>query len=209
MEKKIMKKLFLLIGILLLATSGIFGKEKNHPSFYIHTGLSGTAYPEKYREYWTTGVNVGAGIGKQFSSLFEGYGGLLFNYFTLDRNGIESTLPSANEFTVINGEPTSILQFFAKAKLNFPRNSNDKIIPYLYGSIGLFRLNEKDITITQEKSDSVILGNSQNTFGGEMGMGFDIKMEDTILFIEIGADLGLVKQQNRIFLPLKVGVLIK
>lgn len=183
------------------------------PNFYIHTGITRPmAGPDEFKSSYRTGVNFGVMAGKQLASKFEVVGALAVHSMTFAVNEFRDTRMEENiDDFVIDGEPSTVLTAFAKAKLIMPAQNNKKAISYLFAGPGLFYVNKKAVTgmgPTQEE-DFALAGGSETVLGICGGLGFEYTIETTTLFLELGVMAGLTNGESTITLPLKFGIAIK
>lgn len=187
----------------------------NRPNFYIHTGISKPmAGPDDFKDSYRTGVNFGVMVGKQLASKFEVVGTVSLHSFTFSMKDFKDLRPEENiDDFVIDGKSSNTLTAFVHAKLLMPTKPGSKTLSYFFAGPGLLYTHTSDVTglgtATDGSEDFTIPGRSETVPGVHGGLGVEINIEDTTLFVELGIVAGFTKSETTLFVPLKIGVAIK
>ncbi len=195
-----------LTGLLIcvfLATSA-WSEDQRH--FLLHTGLSRPLGPDSFSSSRTSGINLGLGYSHIISDRIVNSVIIQYQTFTLDRRDVERDETHSNDVISIDSKPASILSAALKGQLTFPGGENSRTLSYLYLACGYYYLNEPNITVVYPERDHIIDGRQQHTIGIDAGLGVDINIENTILFIELGINMGLTRKGKTATLPLKLGL---
>jgi len=195
-----------IIAMIMVATSG-YGKDFTLPHLIIHSGITKPASPNEFSKSWTTGANVGIGLGYDISKRVELFGTVNYNHLTLNSRGIEN-LYKTSSLAAIEGGPASITCAQLMFKLNFPSDKTPNILSSLYTGIGYNSLFQKKISIYETDEDKIIDSNTKNMPSIEFGIGFEYLLEDTAMFLQIGVNIGFHDPDNFVYLPVKFGVVI-
>ncbi len=201
-----MKKLIFFFLISMYIVSGLLAKNNSGFLFSIHTGISKPVAPKSFLNSYRAGANFGIGIGKKIFSNFTLYGNICYNEFTFDQIGFKKTLESPDEVVTVEGGGASILNFLVKTRFTFPHKSDNQGISYVYGSLGINRVSEKQLIVICSEFDKIISRKSENVIGTEFGLGIEILLKNTNLFIELGLNLSFTKDKETTFLPIKFGI---
>ncbi len=197
----------------LLGCTTLFARSR--PNFYIHTGISRPlAGPDDFKDSYRTGVNFGVMVGKQVASKFEVVGAVALHNFTFSMKDFKELRPEQNiEDFVIDGKSSNTITAFVHGKLLMPTKPGSKTLSYFFAGPGLFYTHTSDVvalgTAIDGSEDFTIPARSETVPSLSGGLGIEINIENTTLFIELGIMAGFTKTETTLFIPLKFGVAIK
>lgn len=202
-----MKKIAIVTLLLVFSITNLIAKNNTGFIFSVQTGIAKPLSPENFSQSYRTGGIFGVAVGKQLNSYLVLQGALNFNDFTFDNSGYEKTLNIPQEnIESVDGGGASILSLLGKMKLYYPTKPRGNAKSYFYGAIGVNRLAEKKVSVLIIDESLVFPKNTQTVLATEFGLGVDIHIENTILFIEIGANIGFTEDKSTTILPLKLGL---
>ncbi len=200
-----------LVLFLLLVSGTVLHAETPWPFIpYVGTGISTPRAPSEFQRNFRNGYNLGVGIGKMISPKLELKAYFNYHDFALDTQGFMSQHNMNESSTVVEGGKSGIMTLYAIIKVLYPTEITDKVVPYFFAGAGLFRVQNNDVEAMTETDTEFFKGTKETAPGGCIGIGFDFKMDEyTTLFLEVKADIGLLKQDTRVILPITFGVSVK
>lgn len=111
-----------------------------------------------------------------------------------------------SETALLEGDALSIPSIAVQPKLLFP--STNSIVSYLFVSPKFNMLYTNDIMIFATDDDIVLERKDEKLLSVESGIGIDIEIERTKLFMEVGIDYSFRSSENSILMPIRFGVII-
>jgi len=183
----------------------------SRPDFRIHTGISKPFAPTIFKEGWTTSANVGVGISKKILNHTSVYLDMMYNHFTINNNSFIENQGFDPLYSNLDGDNWFILTGNIGLKKDYPMINNPKLIPFFTGSFGILKSSRDRMRLISssdsdsEYTESIIEKIDETAFSFYLGLGFDVNMEKSKLFVEIGLVTGLTEEKTS-YLPIKVGI---
>ncbi len=181
-----------------------------NPNYYVNLGMSKPYAPDDFQKNWRSGFNLGAGLGYNLSPKFEVQAELFYDNFQLDDNAFLGDITKSNDpFASVLGGSTSIFTFFANAKILSPLKNNSSFTPYLIGGVGIASKSIGEMDITTEDMQFVIAKDSETTVSAGAGLGVEIVMGARTSFVIEGRFNALFTDETTVYLPVKLGIVIR
>jgi len=198
-----MKKISILLIVMSLFATAAFsqGTQVN-----VFTGFASPTLSDELSDERNMGVIVGAGIEKQFFPRFAVGVKTQYTNLPLNRNGLFDSMDLPAETTLVEGDALSMFSVALQPKLIFP--STGAIVSYLFASPKFNMISEGNIEVSTTDDDIVLERDNENFFSIESGIGLDIEIEKTKLFVETGIDYSFRSSENSILVPIRLGVVI-
>jgi hypothetical protein len=197
-----MKFVSILLLILSLFTTATFSQEIE---LNVFTGFVAPSPSNDLSNERNSGVIVGAGVAKIISPRFALSAKVQYSNLPLNRNGMFDSRDLPPETTLLEGNALTMLSIAVQPKLMFP--STNAVASYLFISPKFNMLYEDDILISTTDDDIVLERENEKFFSVETGIGLDIEIEKTKLFVETGIDYSFRTFENSILVPIRLGVI--
>lgn len=192
-----MKKILL---IFLIITSVSYAQSSR---VSLKGGASFPSSPQNYYDYWKIGYSLGFGFEHAFNKNLS-----LPFYFTytsseFNSNKYRSDNEISNSVSISGGEINSI-NLISAFKVSLANKS--AILPYFFTGIGMSLWSIDDLKASSGDKLVTIYGDGEFTFSFNMGIGFDIMLDENYyLSIEGNWILIPIKENNVATVPLTIG----
>lgn len=201
-----MKRIYaILFAVLLFSTANA----KSNLGIKIYTGFTNPSFSNELDNERTVGAIVGVGLDRQINRRLSIGTSFQYSNMQIDNNGIISSLNLPSESTLVNGNVLQVFSFSANASLAFPGKNESPALSYIYLSPKLNMWHENDIVVETSEKNIVFEKSNQNIFALEAGIGLEIRLEQTILFVEVGAETNFLSSQKALITPIRLGVIIE
>jgi hypothetical protein len=179
---------------------------------YVFTGMSRPTKPESFNTSWSSGYNVGLGMGYAFSPKFELDGLLTYNNFPFDQQSFEESIKEKENLdsTRVEGDPAHILTFVVRAKWIAPPSEGSKSSMYGFIDAGWLYRHQNGAIVTPPDGQYTLLAADEHTACVGLGLGADLLLDpSTNFFVEVEAMAGFTKSETVLYLPIKFGMRIR
>lgn len=193
-----------IILILILSISILYPQNKR-VQIYINSGATFPIQPDRFREHWSVGYNLGIGIGYKLSQshIFNIY----FNYNLLPLNETDflKKINISNYTGSLDGGDVTIRTLTANLKMIL--SPEKAATAYLVLGIGYFDISTSELSVETNTVTASIRSESEGVFGMFFGLGADLPPSEVVtIFVEVGYGIGLTENELTGYIPLKVGV---
>jgi opacity protein-like surface antigen len=193
----VMKRFVVLSCALFLFSVPASAQEESKFHFLANGGLSLPQSPDAFKDGWSSGFNLGGGVGYRLSRHFTVQALVNYDRFPFDEAGVMDLVidevgidPRDLGISVdIQGADASVLSVSGELKASFIGDP-DKISPYVIGGAGIARLSISDTRFTGsvmgvELLDETLEGESETNWMATFGGGVDIPLNQRVsLFFE-------------------------
>jgi hypothetical protein len=179
---------------------------------YAFTGLSRPNKPESFYSSWSSGYDLGVGMGYALSPKFELDGILTYNNFPFDQQSFEESLKGTENLdsTRVDGDPAHILTFMVRAKWIAPPGEGSKSSMYGFVDAGWMYRHQNGATVTPPRKQYTLLAADEHAACAGLGLGADFLLDpSTNFFVEVEAVAGFTKSETVFYLPIKFGMRIR
>jgi opacity protein-like surface antigen len=185
----------LLMSLLVLIPSGLYGQHLSKIDLIVNGGIGFPVDPRPWADNWKWGLNGGAGLSYRISPFVSIDTHLDYYSFLFDDWNFNARLPFTEHLRNVESTSSSIIGLSAQAKYML-RPFSENLSPYLTGGAGVQRFAISDIRITEHTWEGIPI--TDETTRGSTTYG---------LFVIAGAGINLVTDEKRsYFIEAKYGV---
>lgn len=197
---------FFFVLLLFYLTPAVFAAS---PNYYVNIGMTKPFAPETFNTDWRSGFNLGAGLGFNVSPKFEIQGEILYDYLQLDDNSFLTDIADNMAYASVSGGETSILTASANLKYFSPIGEEARATPFLVGTFGFASKVIREKKINTEESSFTEPKVTENVPAVGAGLGLEIEMGENTYFVVEGRFNVLFTEETTVYLPLKLGIVIR
>jgi opacity protein-like surface antigen len=208
--KTFSKLITLLITVCIFLSNNYSQSNTERQKIEVHLigGISFPSQPAIFNDYWRFGYNIGGGFSQRFTPVFSA--GLLLNYssFPFSDDKFLRDLGIEGSGVEVDGGSTTIITVTAFAKARFT-DSYNKLAPYLQGGIGYLLLTSGEMNLSYGYQSETIESESETALSLLFGGGLEIPISlNKYFFIELNYCLGFTKEEQTVYFPLKIGLVL-
>jgi len=196
-----MKKIILILTIL-------FSISYTKPIYKVGIGTFNIVSPDTLRNGYSSGVLISGSAGKHILTNLDAFINFEFARTPITARDYLEFLNLAPEKSLLTGgDYINIINIGASFEKIVPFNDEANVLPYIIAGAGLHKTSSDDIKIFAD-SNNVIDIKSVNTtsFYIHFGLGANLLLENTNLFLDINFYYLKTKDNNISFVPIKVGL---
>ncbi len=198
---------YIIICFLLVFSTQSLAQTKASTNLFFNAGLAFPSMPKDFSNYWETGFNFGAGVGFPLSESITLIGAIDYNTFPLNKDNFLKAFGLSGKGVSLTGGATSIISVSGNFKLllNITQNT---VAPYVILGLGYFYLSDADVTLGYQSHSESLKGTSESAFILLPGVGIQIPIGATELFIEGRYNLAFTNNESTAYIPIKLGIQI-
>lgn len=195
--------------------------QKRVVDYYFNGGASLQRNPDEFKDNYYTGLNVGLGMGYEFSTewLLRGY--IEYNRHVLDVNKFKNSYSNlADGKGTLTGGTSDLYSFFFSLVSRI-RTEKKKLDPYMLFGGGIVQQAVQDMHITMPHPDSeypgelpdssyTLLSPLNISIALQIGVGMDFQFTEHLLaFIEANYCYVFTSIEKTRYIPLKAGIKLR
>lgn len=181
-----------------------------NPNYYANIGMSKPYAPDDFQKNWRSGYNLGAAVGYNVTSHLELQGEFFFDNFQLDDNAYLGDVAADDDlYASVTGGSVSILTVYANVKYLSPLQNKKTMTPYLIGGVGFASMITGEMDVATEIGEYTVAKDTQTALAAGVGLGVEILMGARTSFVIEGRFNILMTDETSVYLPLKLGIVIR